>query len=49
MGFGPEQVDQWEPQQFRAVYLGWVRANSPPQAKAPSDDDFQKLVSRVVH
>lgn len=49
MGFGPHQVDQWEPWQYRAAYDGWVASKVPPQARAPSDADFEAAVARSVH
>lgn len=49
MGFGPSEVDEWEPYQFAAVYRGWKAANSKPEAKAPSDEDFRAAVARTVH
>ena len=50
MGFGPEQVDQWEPYQFAAAWRGWKRANTKPTGpKPPSDEEFRRAVARTVH
>lgn len=50
MGFGPDQVDRWEPYQIVAVYRGYKRAHTPPKTKAPSDDQIAAAMARhVVH
>jgi hypothetical protein len=48
-GFGPDQVDRWEPYQILAAFAGWRAANSQPTARAPSDAEFEEAVSRSIH
>lgn len=50
MGFGADQIDTWEPWQFRAAYRGWREANTPPgKPRAPSAEEFRQAVARTVH
>lgn len=49
MGFGPAEVDGWEPYQFIAAWRGWRDANSPGEARAPSAEEYRAAVSRTVH
>jgi hypothetical protein len=48
MGFAPDQIDRWEPYQIKAVYIGWVKANTPKTVQPPSDDDFRAAIARTV-
>lgn len=48
MGFGPEQVDQWEPYQFAAAWRGWKRANTPPKARPPTDEEYRQAVAKAL-
>jgi len=50
MGFGPDQVDAWEPYQFTAAWRGWKAANTPPgKPRAPTDEEYRRAVARTVH
>lgn len=49
MGYGPDQVDRWEPWQIAAVYTTWREANTPPTTKAPTDAEFRAAVAATVH
>lgn len=49
MGFGSDQIDTWEPWQLAAAQRGWMKANSPPKARAPSDEEFRAAIARTVH
>ena len=49
MGFGPDQVERWTPDQFMAVWRGWKAANTPPTASAPTNDEFIRAVQETMH
>ncbi|HTN41814.1 MAG TPA: hypothetical protein VLZ84_11720, partial [Asticcacaulis sp.] len=48
IGYGPDQVDRWEPYQIMAIYQGYITANSPKTAKPPTDEEFRAAVARVT-
>lgn len=48
IGFGPHQVDRWEPYQIMAVYRGYIAAHTQPKAQAPTDEEFRAAVARTV-
>lgn len=49
IGFGPDQVDRWEPYQIMAVYTGYRAASTPPAKASPSDEEFRRAVAATVH
>lgn len=49
MGFGPHEVDRWEPWQFRAAWDGWKATKVAPKTRAPSAAEFEAAVARTMH
>jgi spore germination cell wall hydrolase CwlJ-like protein len=48
MGFGPDQVDRWEPYQFTAACRGWKAAHSAQKTASPTAAEFRAAVAKKV-
>jgi hypothetical protein len=48
MGIPGGDIDQMEPWMLAAAYVAWNTANSAPEAKAPSDEEYRAAVARMT-
>lgn len=49
MGSAPDQVDRWEPWQFRAAYEGFKATKAEHTAKPPSVAEYEAAVAKYVN
>lgn len=49
MGFSPQQVGRMTLWQFFACIDGFVTANSPEKPAPPSDEEFERMLTRHGH
>lgn len=49
MGFTPSQVDEMSFWEISAAVDGWNKAHSDNKPKPPSAEEFDRVVSRMVH
>lgn len=50
MGYGPDQVDQWEVYQVTAIYRAWREVNAAPSGpKPPTPAEYYAAIAGTVH